>query len=280
MDTLTINKGESQIYDGVTYSAISNAVLNRDGKVSGLASGIVQATIAGAQNSPVVTFDATNDAIDFAAQSDGNVLSVTTLYKMELIEGNFTFKDNTITASVGSRLAAVNQLGVYSLRNEDFYEYGATYSFNNSSTIINSQHTFSQFSLTNGTDTRTINLEAFGTVINKFSERGFTLVAGSREVMHIGDYTLTARAIETAGLNISLGANGVTLVPNKNDGALNIVLSRSGVEIISGDLECTSGSITFGFDKAVTLAENTCFNFSWYDYVTSISSTSEATTDY
>ena len=278
---ITISTGESYTLDGVTYTAVADAVLNLDDddKVSGLASGSVKAVVSGAETSPTITFDASDGALTFTATSDGEIITVKQLFPIEFISGEFTYVGNKLNIGVGATLIIDSQRGNYSLRNQNTFEQGGTYTFTNTAMTTESQHTISIYTLANGTDTRTLNLEAFGKVINNFTQQGFTLVKGSSEVMHIGDYTLTATAIEDdAGLNIELNENGVTLIPNKNDGKLNVVLTRGDLEIISGDLECTSGSITFGFDKAVTFAEGTSFNFTWNDYVTTVTTTAQATT--
>ena len=75
--TVTISKGNSQTFDGVTYTALSDAVLNQDsdGKISGIASGSVTATIEGS-SAVQVTFDGTN-AFDFSCEVEDDALAVT-----------------------------------------------------------------------------------------------------------------------------------------------------------------------------------------------------------
>ncbi|MBR2774847.1 MAG: hypothetical protein IKD73_07665, partial [Selenomonadaceae bacterium] len=198
---------------------------------------------------------------------------------LEIISGEFTFNGSTLAISAGSDLAIVNTTDDYSLRNENHFVYDSTYIFSGATMTSDSQQVNSHFALSDGTNTRELDLVQLGKVINNFLERGFTLVKGSSEVMNIGDYTITATARDNdAGLNISLGADGITLVPNTNDGALNVSLTRGDTEIISGDLECTSGSITFGFDHAVTFAADTSFNFTRNGYTLTATTTDEATT--
>lgn len=278
---VTIPANGTHTLDGVTYTAISNAVLNLDdGKVSGLASGSVTATIAGATNSPTVTFDATDGAVNFTATSNGEVISAKMFLPLEIISGKFTFDGSTLDISANSKLAIVTTTDDYSLRNENTFVYDSSYTFSSTTMTSDSKHVISHFVLSDGTNTRELDLEQLGKVINNFTERGFTLVKGSSEVINIGDYKLTATAVnDDAGLNIALGADGVTLTPNSNDGALNIVLTRGDTEIISGELECTSGEITFGYDHAVTFAANTSFNFTRNGYTLTATSTDKATTD-
>ncbi|MBR0290064.1 MAG: hypothetical protein IJQ82_13900, partial [Selenomonadaceae bacterium] len=279
--TVTILEGKSQTFDGVTYTALSDAVLNQDsdGKISGLASGKVQATVTDSDDSPTVTFDASDGAIDFTATSEGEIISSTMVLPLEIISGEFTFNGSTLAISAGSDLAIVNERDGYSLRNENHFVYDSTYIFSGATMTSDSQQVNSHFALSDGTNTRELDLVQLGKVINNFTERGFTLVKGSSEVMNIGDYKLTATARDNdAGLNISLGADGITLVPNTNDGALNVSLTRGDTEIISGDLECTSGSITFGFDHAVTFAKDTSFNFTRNGYTLTATTTDKATT--
>ena len=278
---VTILSGDSREFDGVTYTAAKNSqlVLDDDEKVSGIASGKISATVTDAEESPLVIFDASDGAINFSATSDGSVITVTQLFPIEFISGEFTYKGNEIAITAGSDLAIVNARGDYSLRNENHFVYDSTYSFSGSSMTSDSQQVNSTLILTDGDNTRELQLVQLGKVINNFAERGFTLVKGSSEVMNIGGYTLTATAQDAdAGMNIELGKDGVTLVPNSGDGALNVVLTRGDKEIISGELECTSGSITFGFDHAVTLAKDTSFNITRNGYTLTATTTAEATT--
>ena len=278
---VTISKGGTREFDGVTYKATSKAVLNldSDGKVSGLKSGSVTATITGVTDSPTITFDATNSATNFTATSDGKVISATMVLPLEIISGEFTFDGSTLAISAGSDLAIVDTKGDYSLRNENHFVYDSTYTFSGTTMTSDAQQVNSHIVLSNGTDTRELDLVQLGKVINDFTQRGFTLVKGSSEVMNIGDYTITATAVnDDAGLNISLGADGITLVPNSNDGALNIALTRGDTEIISGELECTSGTIPFGYDHAVTFEKDTSFNFTRNGYTLTATTTDKATT--
>ncbi|MBR2774013.1 MAG: hypothetical protein IKD73_03375, partial [Selenomonadaceae bacterium] len=122
---VTITADNTYKLDGVTYKAVSDAVLNLDddGKVSGLASGSVQATVTGSDDSPTVTFDATDGAIDFTATSDGEIISSTMVLPLEIISGEFTFNGSTLAISAGSDLAIVNTTDDYSLRNENHFVY-------------------------------------------------------------------------------------------------------------------------------------------------------------
>ena len=277
---VAISADNSYDLDGVTYTAVSDAVLNLDdGKVSGLASGSVTATITDATDSPTINFDATDSAVNFTATSDGEVISATMVLPLEIISGEFTFDGSTLAISAGSDLAIVNSNDDYSLRNENHFVYDSTYTFSSTTMTSDAQQVNSHFVLSNGTDTRELDLVQLGKVINDFTQRGFTLVQGSSEVMNIGDYTITATAVnDDAGLNISLGADGITLVPNSNDGALNVALTRGDTEIISGELECTSGTITFGYDHAVTFEKDTSFNFTRNGYTLTATTTDKATT--
>ena len=273
---VTIPAGENYNSSGVTYTALDDASLNLDGgKISGIASGKVTATVIG-KNNPTVTFDASDGAIDFTATGSGSVLTVTQLFPIEFISGDFTYKGNTLSISAGSDLVIVNTRDGYTLRNENHFVYDSAYIFSRTSMTSESRHTISIFTLSNGSSTRTLHLEQLGKVINNFLERGFTLAKGSSEVLHIGDYTLTATAIDDAALNIELGANGLTLVPNQGDGTLNVTLSRGDTTILAGELECTSGSITFGYNNTVTFEKDTGFKFTQGDYVLTATTTDRA----
>ena len=274
--SITIPMGTSLTFNGVTYSAITETGLNRDSdkKISGIESGRVKATVANATNSPTITFDASDGAIDFAATGNGEVLTLNTLLTMELIKGEFTYKGKTFTASNNSSLAFIGQNDDYSFRNEDTFEKGATFTFTDTDLTIDSEHTSSVYTFTKEGETREIQLESYGKVTKNFTDSGFTLVKGSSEVIKIGDYTLTATAInDGAGLNIALGENGITLVPNSYDGSLDFTLKNSDGSL-STNLEVLSGSFTLGDNGKLNVAKGTelQINFS-DDYIVNFKAT-------
>ena len=279
---VTILANETYALDGVTYTATQDAVLNLDdaGKVSGIASGKVSAVATGAESSPTVTFDATDGAINFKATGNGEIITVTTRPTIEFISGDFTYISNQIISGVGSVMRFVTNFGDYSFTNTVYVETGLTYTFYSNRMTNSKGRGRNIYVWSNGTETRQIEMVGEGAVIRYFAERGFTLLEGSSEAINVGDYTITATAVNgDAGINLEFSANGLNLVPNKNDGSLNVALSRGGQEIFAGDLQCTSGSITFGYDHAVTFAENTSFDFTWNDYVSRVTTTATATTD-
>ena len=273
---VTIPAGETYTLDGVTYTAASSgATLNLDGgKVSGIASGSVTATTS--NSDAKISFDASDGAINFTATADGKNVTVKQRFPIEFISGEFAYKGNKLTVSAGSTLAIIGTNGNYSLRNENTFVYGGTYTFTNTGMTTESQSTISVFTLTNGSDVRKLQLEQRGKVVNTFGERGFTLTKGSSEVVKLGNYTLTATATNDAALNIVLDAKGLTLVPRQGDGTLNVKLERGDTTVLAGELECTSGEITFGYDNAVTFAKGTSFNFTQGDYVLTATATDDA----
>ncbi len=278
-DTLTLVADEPHQRDGVTYTALNDAQLNLDddGKVSGIASGSVIATVTGKEDSPTVTFDAADGAISFSATGNGEVLTVTTLFPIEFIGGEFTYRGNQLILAAGSAMSFVFKFADYSFANTLYVESELTYTFHKDYMTNSNGRGRTVYTWSNGVETRQIEMAGQGAVRNSFTERGFTLLKGSSEAITIGGYTVTATALEDAGVNLEFGANGLSLVPNTNDGTLNIALSRGDTEIISGELECTGGSITLGYDHAVTFEKGTSFNFTWNNYVSTITATDEAT---
>ncbi len=277
-----ISAGETFTLDGVIFTALDGDAelnLDDDGKVSGIASGKVSAVVAGADNSPTVTFDASGGTFNFTATSDGNIITMTP-FPIEFISGEFTYTGGTLAITAGSDLALVTKRGDFILRNQNHFVTDSAYIFSSTALTSESEHVISDFSLTNGSDVRQLQLEQLGTVINYFTQQGFTLVKGSSEVLNIGDYKLTATAFNAdAGLNMDLGENGLTFVPNTGDGTLTVALSRNNKTIFGGELECTSGTITLGYDHAVTFAKDTSFNFTTKNNtVLTVTATGEATT--
>ena len=278
-DDVTINAGETYAADGVTYKAITDAQLNvDDDAVTGIASGSVAATVTGADTSPTVTFDASDGAIDFTASSDGITITVTKIIPMDFVSGEFAYKGNTLTAGANSVAAFSVQLDNYIFSDEDTFESGGTYTFSDTGFVLDSDHITSLYTLTNGTDVRRIQVDSYGKVSSNFDDIGFTLHAGSNEVLTIGNYTLTATAIEDSVINFDLTEDGIMLIPNSDDSAVNISLKRGDLEVFGGELNVTSGSITFGYDNAVTFAAGTSFTLEQYGYTFSATTTDKATT--
>ena len=254
-DDVTINAGENYKADGVTYKAITDAQLNvDDDAVTGIASGSVAATVTGADTSPTVTFDASDGAIDFTASSDGITITVTKIIPMDFVSGEFAYKGNTLTAGANSVAAFSVQLDNYIFSDEDTFESGGTYTFSDTGFVLDSDHITSLYTLTNGTDVRRIQVDSYGKVSSNFDDIGFTLHAGSSEVLTIGNYTLTTTAIEDSVINFDLTEDGIMLLPNSGDGGVQVSLKRGDLEVFGGELNVTSGSITFGYDNAVTFA--------------------------
>ena len=140
--TQEITSGESFTLDGVKYTAVNgDAVLNINGeKVSGIASGKVNATVDGNENSPVLTFDASDGAINFSLTGNNGVLTMTNVFAIEFNEGKFNYKGNILTASAGSIITNVAKLGKYSTTSKDEIEFDATYTFGNNSFTSTSEH--------------------------------------------------------------------------------------------------------------------------------------------
>ncbi|MBR2733124.1 MAG: hypothetical protein IKD80_02595, partial [Selenomonadaceae bacterium] len=166
----------------------------------------------------------------------------------------------------------------YIFSDEDTFESGGTYTFSDTGFVLDSDHITSLYTLTNGTDVRRIQVDSYGKVSSNFDDIGFTLHAGSSEVLTIGNYTLTATAIEDSVINFDLTEDGIMLIPNSDDSAVNISLKRGNLEVFGGELNVTSGSITFGYDNAVTFAAGTSFTLEQYGYTFSATTTDKATT--
>ena len=196
----------------------------------------------------------------------GDVLNLSETSKIEFVSGNFTFDNNEIAAPAGSTLAFVGKTGNYSLRNENTFISDAVYTFTTTALITKGDLMHSKYTISDNTNSRTLNLEMRGTVINNFNQRGFTLTKGSSETLKFGKYSIVATALDDAAMNIALGEKGLSLVPNQGDGKLNIALNKNDKTILAGELECTSGSITIGFDNVVTFKKDTAFNFTYDNY--------------
>ena len=98
--TTTITAGDSLELDGIIYAAIDDAVLNRDneGKVSGIASGKVVATLE--DNPDVqVAFDG-RQAFEFSCSAEDDALGVTVQGKsIKFTSGEINYSADGVSAS-------------------------------------------------------------------------------------------------------------------------------------------------------------------------------------
>ncbi|MBR1580197.1 MAG: hypothetical protein IJ668_06840 [Selenomonadaceae bacterium] len=285
--TMTLTEGTSVEVDGITYTAEDGDAqlnLDSDGKVAGLASGKVSAVVSGASDSPTITFDAGDGALEFTASSDGEVITLNrTYFTFELINGEFNYTGSGLSAGANSDLAIVGTLNGYSYRNENHTETYANYTITTSGVTVDTDHQSATHIVTVDGVERRFSIDTRGTVVNDFYEQGFALTEGSSMIFNAGDYAITVTALADAGGNISINENGLNFIPDKDDGALQIVLSRANTDIIGGTLQCNSGSVNFGYDQSIGFGKdadgnNASFDFTLADsdYTFSIAATDEA----
>ena len=99
----TITNGESQVFDGVKYTAIDgDAELKVENDVvTGITSGKVTAEINGAETTPVITVDGTT-AFDFTAKAEDGVLAFTrNKNALRYASGNVTYTANGVSFPAG-----------------------------------------------------------------------------------------------------------------------------------------------------------------------------------
>jgi len=284
-DEVTILAGDTYMLDGVTYTALEDARLNigDDGKVSGIASGSVSAVVTGRSN-PVATVDATNSSTEFTLTGKGAVLTLTKVLPFELDNGTFTLAGNVLTAAKGSDLR-IGTGRTYAdgtiVFGHDYADTDITYTITDTTLTEETEKGTIVFTASLGEQARSITTFVSGKIINGVADGkftgGFTITKGSSMGLVLGNYTVKATANADATSRIFVDSKGINIIPGSGDGSLNVALSRGDTEIISGELNVTSGKITFGYDNAITFDKDTSFNFKQGDYVLTATTTDAAT---
>ncbi len=284
-DDVSIAAGDSYKLDGVTYTALEDSRLNLDddGKVSGIASGSVSAVVTGRSN-PVATVDATNSSTEFTLTGKGAVLTLTKVLPFELDNGTFTLAGNVLTAAKGSDLR-IGTGRTYAdgtiVFGHDYADTDITYTITDTTLTEETEKETIVFTASLGEQARSITTFVNGKIINGVADGkftgGFTITKGSSMGLVLGNYTVKATANADATSRIFVDSKGINIIPGSGDGSLNVALSRGDTEILAGELNVTSGKITFGYDNAITFDKDTSFNFKQGDYVLTATTTDEAT---
>ncbi|MBR4383528.1 MAG: hypothetical protein IKP64_08215 [Selenomonadaceae bacterium] len=267
--------GDTYERDGVTYSAMTDAVLNLDDdeKVSRLASGKVTVVVTSKINLQL-TIDATDGETTFTLTGDGESLTLVKVLPFEPDNGTFTLAGNVLTAAEGSDLV----VGSGALVGHDHADADITYTITDTTLTADTEQETVKFDLTSDSGTKSVTVIVNGKIINNLTNSNFTITKNSSMSLIVGKYIAKATAKSDATSQILLGTDGINIVPGSGDGALNVAVSRDGHEIISGDLECTSGSIKIGSDDSISLKKGTSFTFTQNDYTATITAIDDATT--
>ncbi len=283
-DEVSIAAGDTYALDGVTYTALEDARLNLDddGKVSGIASGSVSAVVTGRSN-PVATVDATNSSTEFTLTGKDEVLTLTKVLPFELDNGTFTLAGNVLTAAKGSDLR-IGTGRTYAdgtiVFGHDYADTDITYTITDTTLTEETEKGTIIFTASLGEQARSITTFVNGKIINGVADGkftgGFTITKGSSMGLVLGNYTVKATANADATSRIFVDSKGINITPGSGDGSLNVALSRNGTEIISGELNVTSGKITFGYDNSVTFDKDTSWDFTWNGYTMTATTTDEA----
>ena len=235
--TQEISAGETYELDGVTYTATTNAVFNLDddGKVSGLASGKVQSTLTDAENSPTITFDASDDAIKFSA-TENDALAVTlsgrTFY---FTEGTATVtSDNVSTGATKFSIAGTHSNADYKFAIENSAEFSIT-----TEAFVISSEKFNVSVLIGG---NTLEFGVSGTAIRNFTDHTFSFSGGTTISNTFGDYTFSATANDDSGGGFSFTSKGITFTP-ENGGKLGISIAKGDTPIFAREFSVSGGSI-------------------------------------
>ena len=94
-----------------------------------------------------------------------------------------------------------------------------------------------------------------GSMLLDRQTNSITLKDGSEISVEFGDYEVTATADGDATISFALTESGLTITPNKDDGHLELSVTRDGVTRTTS-LEMT-GSLTYKLDGSISLAKDT-----------------------
>lgn len=216
-DAQIIPESETFTSDGVIYTALEGETelnLNSDGKVSGISSGRVRATVAGTSNSPTVVFDATSKAFDFTVSASGGTLTVV---------------HDDISYSTADRNVSMN-----------FSDTGATcaggkFQINNAFT----------FDVTEGSI-------SFDSTTKKFT-------GATGTVIYLQQDNSEVKIVAKDDLPFAV---------KNTDDVLKITLNDSKFDFVNGTRTAAvelTGSLVYGSDGSLSLADGTKVNFTWED---------------
>ena len=256
---VTISAGDTREFDGVTYKAVEDAQLNLDddNKVSGIASGSVQATITDAETSPTITFDASDGAFNFTAVTDSTLNVGYNDVNIHYAGGALTYTANSIKIPAGE----ISVVGTGDI------PINATINFPAAATT-----TFADGVISANVDDVSGEVSVYGMQLGSLSIDGeLSFNQTTREVSFAKDASINVNLPFLNNFDISLTALdnvggifafstdplGVKFTPNTGDGALGLVLSEDGTTKFDGELNCRAGSLIFGLTGGLSVADGT-----------------------
>ena len=260
--TLAIEAGKTQTIDGVTYSAVDDdATLNLDGdgKVSGIASGKVEAVLADAETSPTVTFDATDGAFNFTAvaEEDDSLNVGYNDVKIHYTGGELTYTANSIEIPAGE--VSVVGSGVVPLNATINFPAAATATFADGVVSANVKDVSGEVSIA-GTTFGTLSID--GEISFNQTTREVNFAKGATidvNLTILNNFDISLTALDNVGGIFAFNTSpmGIKFTPNSGDGALGIVISEAGTTKFEGEINCRAGSFTFGLSGGLSLESGT-----------------------
>ncbi len=273
-DTYTIKENLSLTVNGVLYKASGgNAVINldSDSKVTGLTSGKV---IASADNANV-TIDATKGAQIFKAEVDNNSLIITKTLPVTFTSGDFVYAGESITAAEKSNFTVLFEGEEYSRTRAIFSNADSTYKISDTEFVINSNSCIVTDTLTEGDNVNVVSYEFSGKVTHDLSDNSIKVAKGTTGGILLNVYEFEIAALNSSGGKFISDNDGVSFTPDS--GAINIALSYLEQNtIMSGDLNCTNGKITIGYDNQINFADDTTFTLTKDGYTFNVTADNDS----
>ena len=278
--TRVIAEGETYELYGVNYTAVGGEAqlnLDADDKVSGIASGQVQVTLANKENSPGIYFNGGEKSLTVSFQNNDGTLIVTQSHNgldriITLTEGNLQVDGYKITSSSSAFSYFVINSGVnYKFTSEN----SAAFDVNQDTFTMESN----QVTMTIQNDNAATSFNISGKVSKEITGYTYSATAGTSISTALGNgYNFFARALSDTGEIISFVSDGVRLIPDNKNSQLQVALMRNdGTVAFGGVIQCKQGAITLGQNGSFHLDSGTSFDFSLGNYTFSMTATDSAT---
>ena len=276
-ESYTIKENLSLTIYNVAYTAVDgDAVINldSDGKVTGLASGKVTLNVNGSINVGV-DIDATKGAQNFTAETDDSSLVITKNFPIKFSRGEFDYTGETVKAAEYSTFSTSIEGAEYNIERSIYGAAQSTYKITDTEIVIESENVTLTDILNDGDNSQSIIYEFDGKVKNNLSDNSITLTKNTTGVFHFNDYDLKVTALDSAGNKLISNMDGINFTPDS--GKTNVLFNYYNQrEFIGGDLKCTAGKITFGYDNKINFADDTSFEFKKDGYTLTASTVNDS----
>jgi Ca2+-binding RTX toxin-like protein len=116
-----------------------------------------------------------------------------------------------------------------------------------------------------GDNNHSVSYEFSGKITADSTDNSITLAKGTTGNIILDNYIFSVIALNNSGSKLNLDNDGVILTPDS--GAINISITDFNLNsVFGGDLNCTKGKITVGYNNEITFADDTSFELKQKNY--------------